>query len=114
MIVVWRIAPDRDIHTRVQELAKQEMRSTANMLKILVSEALFARQLAEGITMAKIFNANAVLLALNHHDPAVRLDRINALAGLVQDFQIELLFDGDDFRGLADVMPSSCAMAAEA
>jgi hypothetical protein len=48
MTIVWRIAPDRDIHTRVQELARKEMRPVANMLKVLVSEALFARQLTEG------------------------------------------------------------------
>jgi hypothetical protein len=48
MTIVWRIAPDRDIHTRVQELARKETRPVANMLKVLVSEALFARQLAEG------------------------------------------------------------------
>jgi hypothetical protein len=48
MTTVWRIAPDSPMHERVQELAKREMRPVANMLKVLVGEALFARQLAEG------------------------------------------------------------------
>ena len=47
-MTTWRIAPDREIHERVQELAKKEMRPVANQLKVLVSEALFARQIAEG------------------------------------------------------------------
>jgi hypothetical protein len=48
MTTVWRIAPDAATHERVEELAKKEMRPVANMLKVLVGEALFARQLAEG------------------------------------------------------------------
>jgi hypothetical protein len=69
MIVVWRIAPDRDIHTRVQELAKQEMRSTANMLKILVSEALFARQLAEGKQRARDAERGALIATIRGEQP---------------------------------------------
>jgi hypothetical protein len=48
MTTVWRIVPDAAVHERVQELAKKELRPVANMLKVLVGEALFARQLAEG------------------------------------------------------------------
>jgi hypothetical protein len=48
MTTVWRIAPDGRIHEQVEELARKEMRPVANMLKVLVNEALFARQLAEG------------------------------------------------------------------
>ena len=48
MTMVWRIAPEPATHARIQELAKKEMRPVANMLKVLVNEALFARQLAQG------------------------------------------------------------------
>jgi hypothetical protein len=47
-MTTWRIAPDAATHERVQELARREMRPVASMLRVLVSEALFARQLAEG------------------------------------------------------------------
>lgn len=48
MSVVWRVAADASVHERVQELARRETRSIANMIKVLITEALFARQLAEG------------------------------------------------------------------
>jgi hypothetical protein len=63
MTIVWRIAPDRNIHERVQEIAKKEMRSVSNTLKALVSEALFARQLAEGKQPATRNSDHAVLVA---------------------------------------------------
>jgi CopG-like RHH_1 or ribbon-helix-helix domain, RHH_5 len=43
----WHITPDAAMQERVQELAKQEMRPAANMVRVLISEALFSRQLAE-------------------------------------------------------------------
>jgi hypothetical protein len=49
-----------------------------------------------------IFSASPVLIALNHPDPAIRLERITALAGLVEHFSIELEFEGDAFTGLVD------------
>jgi hypothetical protein len=52
-----------------------------------------------------VFTTSAVLVALNHHDPAIRLERITALAGLVEHFAIELDFDEDRFVGLIDAMP---------
>jgi hypothetical protein len=50
MSTVWRIAPDQATHARVVEQAKREIRPVANMLLVLVREALFQRQLAEGKT----------------------------------------------------------------
>jgi hypothetical protein len=52
-----------------------------------------------------IFAASAVLLAINHPDPQERLARVEALARLVEDFAVELVFDGDRFIGLVDAMP---------
>jgi hypothetical protein len=49
-----------------------------------------------------IFAASPALLALNDRDPAVRQERIAALASLIEDFQIELAFDDDRFTGLRD------------
>jgi hypothetical protein len=50
-----------------------------------------------------IFNVSAVLVALNHRDPAVRLERIAAFASLIEgDFQVEPLYLGDHFIGLVD------------
>jgi hypothetical protein len=46
--MTWHINPDADMRERVQELAKREMRPMTNMAMVLISEALFARQLAEG------------------------------------------------------------------
>jgi hypothetical protein len=47
MTTVWRIKPEAAIASRVQDLAAKEMRPVANMLRVLVGEALFARQMAE-------------------------------------------------------------------
>jgi hypothetical protein len=59
-----------------------------------------------------VFNASAVLLALNDRDPAVRLARVEALAGLVEDFSVALDFDEDNFLGLVDRLPPPFAEAA--
>jgi hypothetical protein len=48
MTIVWRVAPEAADAERVEELARKEFRPIANMVKVLVREALFARQLAEG------------------------------------------------------------------
>jgi len=52
----------------------------------------------------KVFSAPAILIALNHHDPAICRDRIEALASLVEDFEIELSFDADNFIGIIDLL----------
>jgi hypothetical protein len=52
----------------------------------------------------KIFNASAVLLALNVPDHRERLERCSGLASLVEDFDIELVFDLDRFTGIRDVL----------
>jgi hypothetical protein len=48
MATIWRVAPDAADDARVEELAQKEFRPVANMVKVLIHEALFARQLAEG------------------------------------------------------------------
>jgi hypothetical protein len=48
MTTVWRIAPDAGTAAQVEALAKKEFRPVANMLKVLVHEALWARQFADG------------------------------------------------------------------
>ena len=52
-----------------------------------------------------IFSASAVLVALNCADAKERLARVEALASLVEHFQIELAFEGDVFTGLLDRLP---------
>jgi hypothetical protein len=47
MTTVWRVAADPAIHESVRELAQKETRSVSNMLKVLLGEALFARQIAQ-------------------------------------------------------------------
>jgi hypothetical protein len=59
-----------------------------------------------------IFRVPTVLLALNDRDPAVRLERVEALATLIEDFAIELDFDQDRFVGLVDALPPLLAEAA--
>jgi hypothetical protein len=46
--MTWHLNPDADMRERVLELAKREMRPMTNMAMVLISEALFARQIAEG------------------------------------------------------------------
>lgn len=53
----------------------------------------------------KIFSASAVLIAINHYDPAIRRDRIAALASLIEDFSIEPVYAGDAFTGIRDALP---------
>jgi hypothetical protein len=48
MSTIWRVAPEAADAERVEELARKEFRPVANMVKVLIHEALFARQLAEG------------------------------------------------------------------
>jgi hypothetical protein len=52
-----------------------------------------------------IFGASPVLIALNCADAQERLARAEALASLVEHFQIELKFDEDRFVGLTDALP---------
>lgn len=60
-----------------------------------------------------IFTRSADLLAaLNHHDPAVRLERCEALGQLVEDFEIQMIFHGDRFVGIVDRLPSPRVTAA--
>jgi hypothetical protein len=53
MTTVWRVAPEAAEAERVEELARKEYRPVANMVKVLLHEALFARQLAEGKQSAR-------------------------------------------------------------
>jgi hypothetical protein len=48
MKTTWHISPDTALRERVADLAKREMRAEANMVRVLIAEAVFARQLAEG------------------------------------------------------------------
>jgi hypothetical protein len=61
-----------------------------------------------------IFCASPVLIALNCGDPATRRERIEALAGLVEDFEVQLDFDADLFVGVIDVMAPPMVTAAVA
>jgi hypothetical protein len=47
-MTTWHITPDPAMHERVQEIAKREMRSVANMARVLIAAAMFSRQLTEG------------------------------------------------------------------
>jgi hypothetical protein len=116
------------MHAQVQELAKREMRPTANMVKVLIAEAMFSRReeicaqrrprRAGGCdsrrNVMNVFSADPVLLALNHHDAQERRARIEALANLIEHFEVEPTFNGDLFTGLADRLPPPFVVTAQA
>jgi hypothetical protein len=53
---VWRIAPDKLAHERVQEAARKEMRSVANMLKSARSQISRRRHQAADRRVLKRFD----------------------------------------------------------
>jgi hypothetical protein len=63
-MTTWHITPDTAMHERVQELAKREMRPMANMVKVLIAEAMFSRQIAEGKKSARSADHAALVRAI--------------------------------------------------
>jgi hypothetical protein len=56
-----------------------------------------------------VFASNPVLWALN---PADQQQRANDLAHLVEAFDVEMVFDGDRFLGIVDVLAAPFVEAA--
>ena len=63
-MTTWHISPDAAMQERVQELAKAEMRPVANMVQVLISEAMFARQLADGKRSARGAEHDSLVAAI--------------------------------------------------
>jgi hypothetical protein len=53
-----------------------------------------------------VFNVTAVVLAINVTDPDERAERIDAFAGLVENFDLEIISDKDTYVGLRDALPA--------
>jgi hypothetical protein len=51
-IMTRHINPDDELRDRVKDLAKREMRAETNMVRVLISEAVFARQLTARLVAA--------------------------------------------------------------
>ena len=55
--------------------------------------------------MTTVFAASPALIALNNRDPHERLERCMSLADLIENFEVEAVYDDDAFLGIVDVLP---------